>query len=184
MRKNTFSSTYPTVHCVIYLSVTFHTRTHSLILNAERSSRFLMGFLPPLRLLPGFRFSARSSQLGVESCRLVLFCYASRSFLFFVTRGCRFVAVGSVGPAPSAGPGRGGLRRRRWWLGGAATRRDTPCCEIRLFVGISGKGPGFGQPRVDTGSTARLGWGHRRKAGPKSHRGHRTPQDMARRRRR
>ena len=184
MRKNTFSSTYPTVHRVIYLSVTFHTRTHSLILNAERSSRFLMGFLPPLRLLPGLRFLVCSSRFDVESCRLVMFCYASRSFLFFVTRGCRFVAVGSVGPGRRPGRAGAGLRRRRWRLGGAATRRDTPCCEIRLFVGISGKGLGFGQPRVDTGSTARLGWCHRRKAGPKSHRGHRTPQDMARRRRR
>lgn len=154
--------------------------------NPKRGAVFAVpyGVPPPLRLLPGFRFSARLSRFGVESCRLVVFRYASRSFLFFVTRGCRFVAVGSVGPAPSAGPGRGGLRRRRWRLGGAATRRDTPCCEIRLFVGISGKGPGFGQPRVDTGSTARLGWGHRRKAGPKSRRGHRPPQDMARRRRR
>ena len=106
MRKNAFSSTYPTVHRVIYLSVTFHTRTHSLILNAERSSRFLMGFLPPLRLLPGLRFSARSSRFGVESCRLVLFRYALRSFLFFVTRGCRFVAVGSVGLGRR--PGRAG----------------------------------------------------------------------------
>ena len=103
MKKNTFSSTYPTVHCVIYLSVTFHTRTHSLILNAERSSRFLMGFLPPLRLLPGLRFSACSSQLGVESCRLVLFRYASR-LLFRRRRLGGAGAVGRAGLGRSAAP--------------------------------------------------------------------------------
>lgn len=184
MRKNTFSSTYPTVHRVIYLSVTFHTRTHSLILNAERSSRFLMGFLPPPSVCcPAFGF--RPARAVLVSNRVVWCCFVTRRVPFFF-RDARlpFRRRRLGGAGPSAGPGWGGLRRRRWRLGGAATRRDTPCCEIRLFVGVSGKGPGFGQPRVDTGSTARLGWGHRRKAGPKSHRGHRTPQDMARRRRR
>ena len=147
-------------------------------------------FAVPYGVPPPPPFAARPSVFGplepfwrrIMSFGVVLLRVAFLSFFRDARLLFRRRRLGGAGP--SAGPGWGGLRRRRWRLGGAATRRDTPCCEIRLFVGISGKGPGFGQPRVDTWSTARLGWGHRRKAEPKGHRGHRTPQDMARRRRR